>query len=568
MISPCKNQALSEDYADFIIGRLSPFPESIASLEGLCRAPMTISQLCMYAPLSNVLPLSINHYPYSSIPSLFTLEDTTPLEASGILRLQNQPVLQLKGQGTVIGIIDTGIDYTHKAFLDNFNKSRIISIWDQTENSGTPPTSQFYGTEYNNDIINAALASENPYDIVPETDDIGHGTLIAGVAGGSEDLENNFIGAAPLAEFIVVKLKPAKQYLRDYYFVKEDAVCYQENDIIFAVSYITRKCLELGKPLSLLMGLGGNRGDHNGSGNLDFVLNRLTEDAGGCVSISMGNEGNKRHHFKGVVNDSSNPELIELRIDERQRGLYMEIWGQNPQIYSVSVTSPTGETLNRVPARMNASENYTFLFEQTVLQIEYKLVEPSAGEELILLRFINPTPGIWRINVYGENNISGTFDAWIPVSGFLYEDTYFLRSDPYVTFTTPAGSKGPISVANYNSYNGGLFVESSRGFTRSSNTKPDITAPGVNILGPSAGNGYTTSSGSSIAAAITAGAVSQFLTWGIVNGNNPGLRNSNIKSYFIRGAKRNNTLEYPNPEWGYGILDIYAAFEVMRGNTT
>ena len=106
MISPCKNQALSEDYADFIIGRLSPFPESIASLEGLCRAPMTISQLCMYAPLSNVLPLSINHYPYSSIPSLFTLEDTTPLEASGILRLQNQPVLQLKGQGTVIGIID------------------------------------------------------------------------------------------------------------------------------------------------------------------------------------------------------------------------------------------------------------------------------------------------------------------------------------------------------------------------------------------------------------------------------------------------------------------------------
>lgn len=93
-------------------------------------------------------------------------------------------------------------------------------------------------------------------------------------------------------------------------------------------------------------------------------------------------------------------------------------------------------------------------------------------------------------------------------------------------------------------------MESSKGFSRKGGYKPDITAPGVNVLGPSLGGGYSVRSGSSIAAAIVAGGAAQFLCWGLVKNNDIALKNANIKSYMIRGANRVSTMEYPNPDWG------------------
>ena len=307
-----------------------------------------------------------------------------------------------------------------------------------------------------------------------------------------------------------------------------------------------------------------------------FTLNRLTENTANVVVTAMGNEGNKRIHFSGNVTDNVTPTVMELRIDERQKGLMLEIWGQNPQIFSISVTSPTGEVLNRIPPRLNTSENYTFLFEQTILQLEYKLVESASGEQLILIRFINPTAGIWRINVYGESSIFGTFNAWLPLSSFIYENTYFLASSPDNTLTSPSDAAGPISVSTYDAVTGSLFYESGRGgFSNESDSnnisrgiiKPDIASPGVNMLGPKVGGGYTTKSGSSIAAALTAGAAAQFLTWGITENNQPELKNSDIKGYLIRGATRSSDSLYPNNSFGFGTLQVYNSFEVMRGNS-
>lgn len=68
--------------------------------------------------------------------------------------------------------------------------------------------------------------------------------------------------------------------------------------------------------------------------------------------------------------------------------MVIEIWGGKPQIFSVSIISPTGEELSRVPPRLNKSENYTFLFEQTLLQLEYKLVKSNSGEELKMVHFL------------------------------------------------------------------------------------------------------------------------------------------------------------------------------------
>ena len=118
----------------------------------------------------------------------------------------------------------------------------------------------------------------------------------------------------------------------------------------------------------------------------------------------------------------------------------------------------------------------------------------------------------------------------------------------------------------YNHLNNSIYIHSSRGFTPSGIVKPELAAPGVNVMGPSLGrrgNGsvpMTTRSGTSVAAAHVAGAVASLYSWGIVEGNQITMSQASVKSYLIRGAKRNPALRYPNEEWGYGALDLYETF--------
>ena len=161
------------------------------------------------------------------------------LESSGVFQLRNIPVFNLRGQGVLIGIIDTGVDYTNPIFKYADNTTRIVSIWDQTIVSDNPPAGMGYGTEYTREQINQALQSEDPLSVVPSTDDNGHGTMVAGIAGGNQVPESNFYGIATDAEYIVVKLKPAKQFLRDFFFIAENAVCFQETDILLSLLYVS-----------------------------------------------------------------------------------------------------------------------------------------------------------------------------------------------------------------------------------------------------------------------------------------------------------------------------------------
>ena len=177
---------------------------------------------------------------FRSIPRCYTILDQTALESSGITKVQNQRNLRLKGDGILIGILDTGIQYENSVFRNTDGSSRIVAIWDQSLRSDRPPEGFLYGTEYTKEEIDYALRQENPRDYVRQTDDNGHGTKLAAIAAGSEDAANDFIGAAPYADIAVVKLKPAKEYLRDFYYIRKDAVAYQENDIFTALDYLNQ----------------------------------------------------------------------------------------------------------------------------------------------------------------------------------------------------------------------------------------------------------------------------------------------------------------------------------------
>ena len=183
----------------------------------------------LYVPMQKVPELELSSYSYSSIPRCYTYMDTGALSTSGVTGLHNHPYLKLQGKGTLVAVIDSGIDYLHPAF-HNGVQSKIFSIWDQTLEGGADGRIPF-GREFGRQQIEQALASENPWEIVPSSDTNGHGTRSAATAAGYRIEKDNFCGAAPEAEIVIVKLKQAKNYLRDFYLLPRDIDIFQEDDI-------------------------------------------------------------------------------------------------------------------------------------------------------------------------------------------------------------------------------------------------------------------------------------------------------------------------------------------------
>jgi hypothetical protein len=294
-------------------------------------------------------------------------------------------------------------------------------------------------------------------------------------------------------------------------------------------------------------------------------VNSVTNLLGSCIVIPTGNNGFARQHFRGTTTGIGTPEIMEISVDSIINGFVFEIWGQNPYVLSLSITSPTGEVIPRIPARLWQIETYKLLFEETVINVYYDLVESQDGTQVIFVRLAKPTVGIWKIGVYSnmENSI---FDSYLPGPDFVDGSVYFLTSNPDITLTDPASASDAITVSGYDPISGAFYPPSGRGFTRSGLYKPDLCAPCVGITGPGLRGGYETRSGTSLGAAITAGACAQFLTWGITQGNFPALSSNTIKTYLIRGAARYPDIIYPSRQWGYGTLDVYDAFESLRQN--
>lgn len=564
----CRQRILSDSYADFIIDFEPParelFPERV---QDYCVIPVEDYNV-IYVNRAEVLPFSESLYAYVNTPNLYGLMQTefdpTSLTVSGITRIQRPP-LSLRGEGTIIAIVDTGIDYTLDIFKDAAGNSRILAIWDQEDQTGVAPEGFLYGSEYSREQINEALSSDNPYDIVPSRDELRHGTSMAGVAAGSSiDDGSTYVGAAPLADIVVVKLKQCKRYLRDFYLLPEDVPAYAENDIMLGVKYAQSFAIPFERPVIICLGIGTNQGNHSGASTLATYLSQVAATRSCAVVVGGGNEGNAAHHFAGELrvgnNDLTNYEDVEIRVGSGVRGFVMEMWGNVTDIFYISIRSPGGETIQPTRLREGRSGGaYNFIFEDTVITIYSVFVEQGTGEELIVLRFEAPTEGIWNIRVLAQGEVyNGEYHMWLPISQFITGEVYFLRPNPYITMTEPAFSDNVIAVSIYNDLNNSFYQESGRGFAKDGNIKPDISAPGVNVS-----TIYGAQTGSSLAAAVTAGAVAQFMQWAVVEGNRILVEGVETKSYFIRGASRDGDLVYPNREWGYGRLDIAGTFETI-----
>ena len=491
------------------------------------------------------------------LPRIMSPTDSHSNDASGITQVLNQPFLNLSGRGVIIGIVDTGIDYRKDAFKFEDGSTKILGIWDQTVD-GKRQDDLYFGSTYTSDDINNANRSSDPYSIVPSVDEDGHGTFLASVAASNEPGE--YIGAAPKAYLLIVKLKKASQYLIDRYLITNDNPnLYESTDYMLGMKYILDASDKFNMPIVMCIGMGTNDGAHDGSTLIEEYISLVSQRVGYAFITAVGNEANAKHHTQGRIPATRATDRISIKVGEQGASFTVIIHSPGYDKISAGVTSPTGEAVSRVSFQSGLEFSNQLVLENTRITLRYF----RDNNNNVIVSFKNATQGIWNIILYGDLIINGEYWAWLPITGQISPTVEFLRPTPEYTIVIPSTALRAIKCGAYNSKDQSLLVSSSWGPTRLLRIAPDFVAPGVDVKGiyPT---GYGTMTGTSVAAAITAGIAALLFEWGIVNGNKPAMDSDLIRSYLISGCQRERNLAYPNIQWGFGKVNLYGTFEVIK----
>ncbi|RII33829.1 peptidase S8 [Clostridium chromiireducens] len=502
----------------------------------------------------------------------YTLQQVSPFEASQAGFLQAGSPLNLTGTGVNVAIIDSGIDYLNEEFMDTNGLTRIESIWDQTLITTNPipndpvPFGIVYDRNQINDAVRASREGSSPYNIVPSQDEIGHGTNMAGIIG-SAGKNPNLRGVSPDCNFVIVKL--IRDYSFELQFPDTTVPVYNITAIIAAFQYLYEYSLTSNKPLVIYFPLGSTLGNHKGEGVLEDFIAFISSNGGIAVVTGTGNQRDAGGHASGTIVPIAGVQglgagVIELEVSPEQKNLWgVQIWASLPDVVSLEIVSPSGESTGTIPLILNYTTDHTFIFEKTNIRVNYYFPEEITGDELIRIRFYNLQPGIWRLRVQANYLLRGRFDAWLPQRGITVGSTQFSFPDPFGTITNPGNSIYAITIAAYNQNNNNLVDYSGMSFLESYIDRIDVAAGGVNALTVAPGNKTAIVNGTSVAAAVVSGVCAMLFQWGIVNGNEPNMYAQTIKSYLARGAIARSGDITPNPFWGYGILNVPKIFESM-----
>lgn len=543
----CREAIYSENVLDYIVSAYRGTEYIKEQYDPLCITEIDYSRAIIYKQEQKINSESITRFGYGAIPHVYGLMSQEILEATGVAKIRRQPSLDLYGQDILIGVVDTGIDFSHEAFINADNTTRIYSIWDQTIQDGQGPEWFEYGNEFTREEINAALADEEPLSLITTRDDNGHGTFMAGVAAGNEIPDKDFSGVAPLSELVVVKCKEAKNSYREFYRVPGNAPCYQENDIMCGILYVLYTARKLGKQVAIFVGMGTNLGNHDGETPLCSMIDYYNMFPGVCIVTCVGNEGTARHHYY-ITKDY---EEIDINVEKSTQGFVCELWWKTPGSLQFDVVAPGGNTLGITRAAASVRKRKIFIVENTWLEVIGGEVQEQTRDQVIMFRFENSKSGVWKIRVYTtEQDVK--YHMWLPINDFLSAETYFSRPDPDITICEPGNSRRAITISAYNSVNEAFYFEASRGFTPNGIIKPDVTAPGVDVYGPLPKGNFGRMTGTSVAAAVATGITALFMqeySGYMISGNS-------VRELLIRGAERRGE-EYPSREWGYGTIDAY-----------
>lgn len=476
------------------------------------------------------------------------------LEAACIAPVQNPALFGLSGKGTLIGIIDSGVDYTHPDFINDDGYTRIKYIWDQAGH-GTPPQGFIGGAEYSEEDINVALLSSQPYRIVPDMDYIGHGTAVAGVAAGNGrgSIDRIYRGAAPEASLIIVRIGRRGQ-----------SSFARTTELMRALKYVVDKAELLEMPIAVNISYGTNDGSHDGNSLFEGFINDIARRWKNIIVVASGNEGSAAHHHKGILKTNETRD-IDFYTTGGLTSFYLTLWKNFIDVFSIELILPNGRTTGQITY---ADHGRVMQFNNIKVYINYGQPAHYNADQNIFIQIEAADgrlpEGLWQLRIKTNEITDGNYNIWLPVTEEISRDTAFFVPSVDSTLTLPSTAFNVLTVGAYNSHLNSIADFSGRGYTRGNiYVKPDLVAPGVDIMSANIYGGYRLFSGTSIAAPFVTGSAALMMQWGIVDGNDPFLYGERIKAFLRLGAHRRNNVTYPNPYWGYGMLCLQKTMDIL-----
>lgn len=454
----------------------------------------------------------------------------------------------LTGKGILIGIVDSGVDYYHTDFRNADGSSRILRLWDQSI-PGKPPQGYVTGTEYTKEEIDEALAlGENQgRRLVPSVDYSGHGTSVLGIAAGNGRASDGVNqGVAYESDLIVVKMG-----------IPRENSFPRTTELIQGIDYLVRQSLSLGRPIAINISFGNNYGSHQGDSLLETYISNVANVGRSVICVGSGNNGNDRIHTAGRLQQGQS-EIVEMSIGAYETTLNLQLWKAYADEIEIFLETPAGENL---PVLSEKIDIQRYRAGETELLIYYGKPGPFQVTQEIYFDFIPRgtylTPGVWKIHLQGRRIKEGNYNLWLPGGNVLNTVTGFYRPVATETLTIPSTAAKVITVGAYDSRLNAYADFSGRGGENLSYPKPDLVAPGVDILAPSVGGSYTGVTGTSFATPFVTGSAALMMEWGITRRNDPFLWGEKVKAYLRRGARPLPGFDrYPNESVGWGRLCI------------
>jgi len=422
-----KRYYLSEDYETYFIEYTGNPAEKLQSMDFAHILFLNIFFAVLFveeARLSEVLrqvPEIVTverRFPYT----LFNIEENK--EVADVQAIEKGDI-PLDGEGVIVGIIGTGIDYLNPRFMDKNGNTRIISIWDQGLNEGKTPKTFLHGLEYTREDINRAIEAQNlgknPYDIVKQKDEVGNGTAIAAIIGGSKLKDSDKVTSiADNCEFIIVKLKEASNInIKHWGLENYKGIVYDSSDVSSAVRYLYQYQQKLNKPIVIYITVGANFGAHDGGTIIEKYINFITEQRALSVVTSTGNQGGSPVCFKYNFSVDEREKVIDIKVDNKQENLFFSAYYALNDNISMGIISPQGETVDKIPLKQVDGEEVTITLGKTSIYVQYFYDTRGAG--VVRLDFVikNAEGGVWKLKIINENSIRGFFNIWLQQKSFL-----------------------------------------------------------------------------------------------------------------------------------------------------